>query len=273
MTLPELLDNCVRWLLVLATIASFAPQIRRVMSQKSCDGICLYYVLFITISAAEQFTIFSHFLAFHDDYPSDIVHLIPTLGDWLNWCQFAVMLLCSLVFFVLCIRYSPPRDGERVIAITMFVMFALASLVPLAVEVLPPVRNRPQRDHGVIWFSFDELFLLFHILLVNIGIMVGLILSLFSQAAMTGARYTPGALSTTGLGVQAVFFVLVGVSWMLRLHGNSQDFFGWYALVGWAAIDNILLGIVQAVVFVVATCIPLDDPDDRAAETRPLLAS
>jgi hypothetical protein len=81
------------------------------------------------------------------------------------------------------------------------------------------------------------------------------IASLFTQARiLLYHRRAPGALSFTGLFVQATVFTLVGVSWIFRLTTEGlelgtytpiQAVWVWYELVGWAVIDNLEFAVVQ----------------------------
>lgn len=59
-------------------------------------GIAPSYVLFNLIAATEQFSFGLHFIVKNDDFVDRIVHTPPTLGDWLNLAQFAVVWLCRL---------------------------------------------------------------------------------------------------------------------------------------------------------------------------------
>lgn len=64
-----------------------------------------------------------------------------------------------------------------------------------------------------------------------------------------------------GLALQAVVFSLIGVSWGFRLTLPPEDgekvgvlgrVWRWYALVGWAVVDDIIFACGQAAVLWVA---------------------
>lgn len=84
--------------------------------------------------------------------------------------------------------------------------------------------------------------------------------SLFVQARVTRSRPSPGALSIVGLAIQAVVFAVVALYWPLRMT-IPREFWNmsplrscitWYQLVGWAAVDNAVFAIVQAVLLWIA---------------------
>lgn len=84
--------------------------------------------------------------------------------------------------------------------------------------------------------------------------------SFFAQAHESRSRSSLGALSIKGLAIQAVVFAVVALYWQLRMRipeegwdmSPQRSFITWYQLVGWAAIDNTVFAIVQAVLLWVA---------------------
>ena len=82
---------------MIASIASFVPQYRRILSKGDCAGISGNYILYNLISATEQFAIDLHFIVDNDEVMDYIVSSPPSLGDWLNLVQFAAVWLCHLL--------------------------------------------------------------------------------------------------------------------------------------------------------------------------------
>lgn len=69
-----------------------------------------------------------------------------------------------------------------------------------------------------------------------------------------------GGLSLAGLLLQAIVFAVVALAWVFRVPWESQEpamtegmYFGWYRSVGWAAVDNGIFAVVQALLFLVAS--------------------
>ena len=69
------------------------------------------------------------------------------------------------------------------------------------------------------------------------------------------------SLSLLGLLIQGVVFIVVAVSWMMRvkfLDFSFDDvisrgaFFSWYQMVGWAAVDNAIFALMQVLLFLLA---------------------
>jgi hypothetical protein len=87
-------------------------------------------------------------------------------------------------------------------------------------------------------------------------------------------RPVPRALSITGLAVQSALFILVGITWVWRYSITASNVSDWYEFVGFMAVDNILFGLVQAVLFVFASRRPRGDGErGESSETDPLLSS
>ena len=82
----------------------------------------------------------------------------------------------------------------------------------------------------------------------------------------------PQSLSVWGLAAQAVVFILMGVSWTWRMTIDRPTWVQWYKYVGYAAVDNLLFGIVQSILylFVLGVAGSAEGPAD-AGEASPLL--
>lgn len=102
--------------------------------------------------------------------------------------------------------------------------------------------------------------------------------ALFSQLRQLrdGTVRDTNALSVEGLGLQAVVFFVVALCWPFRFYMPPEVPWGsWYQLVGWAAVDNGLFALVQAVLYVVARRKKrsiVGDIQTAAGESAPLLA-
>jgi uncharacterized membrane protein len=89
--------------------------------------------------------------------------------------------------------------------------------------------------------------------------MVGPVVQLLGVAAMSAqaresrSRGSAGALSVQGLAVQAVVFLLVGISFAFKLKLPAEELNehfivnlrDWYWLVGWATINNVVFALAQ----------------------------
>lgn len=104
------------------------------------------------------------------------------------------------------------------------------------------------------WFS---LYISYHMFFISpITTILGLI-SMVLQAQESLSRTSLGALSLWGLGTQACVFTLVGCAWLVRfpdvgLDGIIEVPIRWFLYAGWAAVDNLIFAIVQAVLFYIA---------------------
>ena len=101
--------------------------------------------------------------------------------------------------------------------------------------------------------------------------------ALFVQGRQIRSEPSLGALSISGLWIQALIFALVGVSWMFRLTMPAEFWrmqpiravTTWFQLVGWAAVNNLVFAFVQAVLFFMARSKGL--AASQGAESEPLL--
>lgn len=90
------------------------------------------------------------------------------------------------------------------------------------------------------------------------------IIAVYSQAwKLITHSSSVQALSTIGLAIQAVVSIIVAVSWVFQvsfsidkwqLNPWTLHFWNtWYQLVGWAAVDNVIFAIGQAVLLWLGT--------------------
>ncbi|PVH79612.1 hypothetical protein DL98DRAFT_516030 [Cadophora sp. DSE1049] len=251
--------NWVRIILLLLSCASFLPQLRLLWLRRDSSGISLYYVLFNIISATEQFTI-SFYCVVNSIEPADVfVNNPPSVGDWLNFVQFALVWVLWLAFFAACLSYPSDNDrpGQRYKVIAIYVSYLLISIVPVLIDAFNfGGRNDPYRKWAGAFFTGV------HSMFINPIVTILCIAALFVQARETNSRPDPGALSVLGLGIQAVVFVLVALAWLGRLTFPWDKLEGysiisyltmWYQLVGWVAVDTAIFAVVQGVLFWLAS--------------------
>ncbi|KAK0114832.1 hypothetical protein ONS96_013315 [Cadophora gregata f. sp. sojae] len=163
-----------------------------------------------------------------------------------------------LILFATCLWYVP-SDTPRKRVIALYISFLLISVVPLLIDLLNPSQDPEEEFWGSVIFSFV------HTQLISPLVTVGAMAALYYQWPNAGAA----ALSQDGLAVQAVVFATVALSWTARVrfqpdggdgHGGTSPDGGlpvklwlwlkvWYQLVGWAAVDNAVLALVQAALF------------------------
>jgi hypothetical protein len=154
----------------------------------------------------------------------------------------------------MCLFYpSNHRIGLKISVSVWYILFALISIIPLFVDAI---------DHNVFgpWEGSDRkwavaLFGGGHSMFINPIVTILSITTLFAQVREILSQPSLRALSLVGLATQAVIFAIVAISWMMRVKypWNVLDFLtAWYQLVGWAAVDNAVFAIVQAVLLLLA---------------------
>lgn len=129
--------------------------------------------------------------------------------------------------------------------IGIYVSFLLVSLVPVLIDLWTSAKDEPYRKWG------GALFTSLHTLLIIPIVTILCILAIVAQIREISSRQTPGALSAVGLGVQAIVFGLVAVSWLGRLPfpWGEMGWKKWVVLVGWVTVDTAIFAVGQAVLF------------------------
>lgn len=117
-----------------------------------------------------------------------------------------------------------------------------------------------------------------HILFINPVVTILAIAAPIHQARKTLLEPSLGALSTVSLAVQAIVFAVVAVSWVARVVFPAMPAITpgvvvtWYQLIGWAAVDNGVFAIGQAVIWFIATRkAGWRGENPSSGETEPLL--
>ncbi|KAH8756568.1 hypothetical protein F5883DRAFT_649172 [Diaporthe sp. PMI_573] len=268
----------LRIVLLVLSFASFLPQLQLLWLRRDSSGISLCYVLFSLVVATELFTIDLSILTSAEG-GEIFVHSPASTGDWLNLAQFGTVWLMWALIFTACIVFYPRDRPYTVPAIvsTIYTGYLLISLVPL---IVVPASTGPEEDRK--WF--DGLFTGFHIIILNPLITILGVASLYPQARTILGRPSDsghGALSLVGLAVQAVLFLLLGLTWPGRLAWPGpmfrRAFSSWFQMVGYVAFDYIIFAVVQAVLLSIAVRhsgrrVRVDDERvETASERDPLL--
>lgn len=173
------------------------------------------------------------------------------------------MLTLSFISFALCIYLpSEHNNGRKRWVLEIYAAFLLISLVPVFIDAINLARG--SEDHYHKWNV--AFFAGLHSLFLNYIVTLLAIIAVYSQACELTAHPSSSvlqALSTVGLVIQAVVFVAVAVSWVFRVSFSNGEwqldprtlhFWNtWYQLVGWAAVDNVIFAIGQAVLLWLVT--------------------
>lgn len=164
----------------------------------------------------------------------------------------------------------PRRPTQTRTAIIAYLSFLAIGLFPTILQMLVSPADR-------VWASGPlAIFLLW---LVAPAVQMMGIVAKYAQARETRSRGSAGALSVRGLVVQAVVFLLVGISFVYRLPMPDPpddyerhfvvDLREWYWLMGRATINNVIFGLAQGRVAWIAS--HQKDGNDEG-ESDPLLA-
>jgi hypothetical protein len=134
-------------------------------------------------------------------------------------------------------------------------------VVPVLVNAVNPSQGEGKEWVDAIFFGVHSLY-------------ISPLVTLAALAALVVQRQKASALSLTGLAVQAIVFAAVALSWIMRVifleyleEGSPFPLGVWYELVGWAAVDNGVFAIVQAVLF----CLSKQRQGGKTGEEQPLL--
>lgn len=185
--------------------------------------------------------------------------------------------------FCLCLSLPPERQDTKSTVVAIYTSFFLISVAPIVIEALSPTPVDPSGPDDRRWFA--ALFAGAHTIFVNPVVTALSFASLFAQArqAFSSSRYSDHVLSYMGLAVQAVIFTVLAVYWAFRLTLPAgfwkmvtlRSLVSWYQLVGWAAVDNAVFAVVQAILLLMGTMARRAGTRDVAArrhETSPLLS-
>jgi hypothetical protein len=169
-----------------------------------------------------------------------------------------------------------PNRCRKVSFSIWYIGFLFISLVPCLYDVIDRLVD-PVDDPYHKWA--EGFFMTPHVSWIHPITTVLGIRAFFVQAREIRSASNSGlqALSMTGLAVQAGVFTLVAISWTMRIP-YPDDFvdlpfwlmaFYWYAMIGWAAVDNAVFAAVQCRLFLLARRRTLHPVTD--GEVEPLL--
>lgn len=161
----------------------------------------------------------------------------------------------------------PHRPATSKVAVTAYLCFLAITLFPAFAQALIP---------------WDDREMLSAILVGTMLYLLAPIVQLLGFAAMRVqaremmASGSVGALSIPGLVIQAVVFLLVGISLLFRLKPPAEELDNhwivnardWYWKVGWATLNNIIFALGQAVL----ACIAWHYNRMGSSESQPLLS-
>lgn len=182
------------------------------------------------------------------------------------------------------VRRSDRDIRRRIDVCTIYLAFLLISVVPIFVDV---ATNDPYHDQYHKWAT--GFFGGGHLLYVNPVVDILGLAALYAQVRLIWRRPPgsgPGALSTVGLGVQALAFAVLALVWLWRLVFPWEEWRGswpgeaavWFTLVGFVPFDYAVFAVVQLVLLRIlrrrmvhhGDILPVGAPVD---ETAPLLGS
>lgn len=131
--------------------------------------------------------------------------------------------------------------------------YAILALLPVIVFMSSISFVKTGRDDT---FLFAFCLILWSIPFVPLSL-VFVIVQFIPQIRSTWTIRKPSSMDISTLGLQAILFVLLGVSWSYRLRSQydsifSEAFvfpFGWYYTFGWRYFNFILYGLGQGVLF------------------------
>ncbi|KAH8897577.1 hypothetical protein GQ53DRAFT_817870 [Thozetella sp. PMI_491] len=244
----DILPNWLRIVLSILSLLSFLPELLHIKTKKDSTGVSLYYVLWNLVSVTEQFALGFLSIVNDIDAPTFFAGFPRTLGDWLNLWQLTLVWLVFLLFFGVCLHYSPASATSKAGVVAIYISFLLGSVVPAFMDALGLLEDPNGREWALAVFSAV------HIILVN-PVVTGLgIYSLFLQ------KSNAAALSRDGLLGQAIVFTLVAMSWIWRVNFPAippnqvswSVFVSWYQVAGFAAVDNGVFALVQLILFSLA---------------------
>lgn len=143
--------------------------------------------------------------------------------------------------------------------IAVYCAYLPVSLLFVAFEA---TLDKDNSENGWVRAIFGGIHLIHITPIMNLLALVALIL----QARTVRSNPTTGSLSVPGLAVQAIMFLLVGISWFFRLrlprgslhtepgkpsYSTRTKIEVWYQTVGWATVGNLLFAVVQGVLFLI----------------------
>lgn len=160
---------------------------------------------------------------------------------------------------------------SKISAVVIYTVFLLLSIAPILADIVI-------RDPDLYMNLLRAIFFGIHSIFLSWFFTGSIIVAICSQIRETTSRPSHG-LSLAGLAAQALVFTLVAISWTMRLsfpwhqvdHVTPELFPYWYEFFGWAAVDNAIFALVQAILPWITSRRPVQGSDNASGETEPLL--
>lgn len=153
----------------------------------------------------------------------------------------------------MCLYYpSDHYNSRKPFILAIYISFLLISVIPVFIDAINNARS-PGEDKGRKWGI--ALFYGTHSIFINPVVTILGITAVFSQAHENLLQPLPQALSLVSLATQAMVLAGLAVSWIMRARFPYEKIdritlnilITWYQAVGWAAVDNAIFAIGQAV--------------------------
>lgn len=175
----------------------------------------------------------------------------PGLTDHGNFSRFYYILTLP--------PFRPAKTRFATIAYLIFLVISLGPTIAEPIIMLDPVSRS---DRG--WY--ETLYIVGPMYLMGPIVQILGFAALWAQASeikrprSSDGNATDDALSVQGLVVQAVVFLLVGLSfvWRMRLPEEELDehfivnLRTWYWTFGWATVNNVIFAVTQGVLALIA---------------------
>ncbi|KAL4905056.1 hypothetical protein BDW74DRAFT_18632 [Aspergillus multicolor] len=234
----------IRSILLVLTVASYAPQTRRFHRKKTTDRVSSRYILWNLIRATEPVGIFAFGLYLIPKLDDGVIflHFPPSAGDHFTLWHCVVVAFMSLILFMQVVIYTKTW-GKRIKLVLSYIIFLLVSIAPPIYQAICPLDVENNRDQDILLMLYYAP----HSMLIYF-ILAGLsVLGIFIQARGALAAPLPNALSLQGLAAQAVVYALLTVSWMFSLTFSIPwTFYFWFMVNRWIIFDSLVFSLGQA---------------------------
>ncbi|KAJ4404935.1 hypothetical protein N0V82_010405 [Gnomoniopsis sp. IMI 355080] len=242
--------------LCIASAVSFIPQLFRILARRDSSGVAIAYVLLNLVSATHQLALGALYFGFADVQDNVFVwSWPPSTTDWLNVAQLLIFWAGTLAIFMACLATSTQSAGAKSVAVLIYLAVLLVTIVPAVVIINDPEEHKKSPGRWPPFLARD-LFLGGHVLYIVPVVTLLAAVSFYFEASVILLRPPgdAGSLSLIGMLVQALVFGAVAVSWESRVRwpdhppplGGGLVWWGWYRMIGWAAIDNAIFAAGQA---------------------------
>lgn len=157
--------------------------------------------------------------------------------------------------FSLILYFSPLHLGTKTLLV---IIYGAVIVVEFGVLIEVASVTRDKHNGSDSWLS--GLLAALHALCLNPLATVLQIAAAFPQLRQLNSQSDLGALSIKSLGFQALLFLVLAISWPLRIFLNEgvrwpfqMNLISWYQLIGWAPVNSLIFAIVQGLLWHRAT--------------------